>query len=40
MILPLKGGPTAKSRLGAPPLLATAIALDCLDAVLAAVTRW
>lgn len=36
MILPLKGGPTAKSRLGAPPLLATAIALDCLDAVLAA----
>lgn len=36
VILPLKGGPTAKSRLGAPPLLATAIALDCLDAVLAA----
>jgi 2-phospho-L-lactate guanylyltransferase len=36
VILPLKGGPTAKSRLGAPPPLATAIALDCLDAVLAA----
>lgn len=35
MILPLKGGPGAKSRLGAPAALATAIALDCLDAVLA-----
>ncbi len=36
VVLPLKGGPTAKSRLGAPAALATAIALDCLDAVLAA----
>ena len=36
VILPLKGGPGAKSRLGAPSALATAIALDCLDAVLAA----
>ena len=35
LILPLKGGPAAKSRLGAPSALATAIALDCLDAVLA-----
>jgi 2-phospho-L-lactate/phosphoenolpyruvate guanylyltransferase len=35
VILPLKGGPTAKSRLRAPAALATAIALDCLDAVLA-----
>jgi 2-phospho-L-lactate/phosphoenolpyruvate guanylyltransferase len=35
LILPLKGGPAAKSRLGAPAALATAIALDCLDAVLA-----
>lgn len=35
VILPLKGGPTAKSRLGAPAALATAIALDCLDTVLA-----
>jgi len=34
LVLPVKGGPTAKSRLGAPPELATAIALDCLDAVL------
>jgi 2-phospho-L-lactate guanylyltransferase len=36
MVLPLKGGPAAKSRLGAPATIATAIALDCLDAVLAA----
>ena len=36
VILPLKGGPSAKSRLGAPAALATAIALDCLAAVLAA----
>jgi 2-phospho-L-lactate guanylyltransferase len=35
VILPLKGGPGAKSRLGAPAALATAIALDCLAAVLA-----
>jgi 2-phospho-L-lactate guanylyltransferase len=34
LVLPVKGGPTAKSRLGAPPALASAIALDCLDAVL------
>jgi 2-phospho-L-lactate guanylyltransferase len=34
VVLPLKGGSGAKSRLGAPPALATAIALDCLDAVL------
>jgi 2-phospho-L-lactate guanylyltransferase len=33
VVLPLKGGPAAKSRLGAPPAVATAIALDCLDAV-------
>lgn len=36
MVLPFKGGPNAKSRLAAPGALATAIALDCLDAVLAA----
>jgi 2-phospho-L-lactate/phosphoenolpyruvate guanylyltransferase len=36
VVLPLKGGPTAKSRLRAPAVLATAIALDCLDVVLAA----
>jgi 2-phospho-L-lactate guanylyltransferase len=35
VVLPLKGGPAAKSRLGGPAPLATAIALDCLDAVLA-----
>jgi 2-phospho-L-lactate guanylyltransferase len=35
VVLPLKGGPNAKSRLGAPAELATAIALDCLAAVLA-----
>jgi 2-phospho-L-lactate/phosphoenolpyruvate guanylyltransferase len=40
-VLPVKGGPLAKSRLGARPELAAAIALDCLDAVLscAAVSR-
>ncbi|GLY30124.1 2-phospho-L-lactate guanylyltransferase [Kineosporia sp. NBRC 101731] len=36
MVLPFKGGPNAKSRLAAPPGLASAIALDCLDAVVAA----
>jgi 2-phospho-L-lactate guanylyltransferase len=35
LVLPVKGGPRAKSRLGAPPAVAAAIALDCLDAVLA-----
>jgi len=35
VVLPLKGGSNAKSRLRAPAPLATAIALDCLDAVLA-----
>ncbi len=35
VILPLKGGPAAKSRLAGPPDLAAAIAFDCLDAVLA-----
>jgi 2-phospho-L-lactate guanylyltransferase len=35
VVLPLKGGPSAKSRLGAPAPVATAIALDCLEAVLA-----
>lgn len=35
VILPLKGGSAAKSRLGGGPRLARAIALDCLDAVLA-----
>jgi 2-phospho-L-lactate/phosphoenolpyruvate guanylyltransferase len=35
LILPLKGGDSAKSRLGGGPELARAIALDCLDAVLA-----
>jgi 2-phospho-L-lactate guanylyltransferase len=34
VVLPLKGGAGAKSRLGASPALAAAIALDCLDAVL------
>jgi 2-phospho-L-lactate guanylyltransferase len=33
VVLPLKGGPTAKSRLGAPAALARAIALDSLEAV-------
>jgi 2-phospho-L-lactate/phosphoenolpyruvate guanylyltransferase len=36
IILPLKGGPGAKSRLGTGPDIAEAIALDCLDAVLSA----
>jgi 2-phospho-L-lactate/phosphoenolpyruvate guanylyltransferase len=35
VVLPFKGGPAAKSRLGPLRGLATAIALDCLDAVLA-----
>jgi 2-phospho-L-lactate/phosphoenolpyruvate guanylyltransferase len=35
LILPLKGGPAAKSRLGGGPGLARAIALDCLESVLA-----
>jgi 2-phospho-L-lactate guanylyltransferase len=35
VVLPLKGGSAAKSRLGGPAPLATAIALDCLHAVLA-----
>ena len=35
LVLPVKGGPFAKSRLGAPPAVASAIALDCLEAVLA-----
>lgn len=35
LVLPVKGGPQAKSRLGAPPAVAAAIALDCLAAVLA-----
>jgi 2-phospho-L-lactate guanylyltransferase len=34
LVLPVKGGPSAKSRLGARPEVAAAIALDCLDAVL------
>ncbi len=35
VVLPVKGGPSAKSRLGAPAAVAAALALDCLDAVLA-----
>jgi 2-phospho-L-lactate guanylyltransferase len=35
LVLPVKGGARAKSRLGATPAVAAAIALDCLDAVLA-----
>ena len=35
VVLPVKGGPGAKSRLGGGPRLATAIAQDCLQAVLA-----
>lgn len=35
LVLPLKGGPGAKSRLRGGPELARAIAGDCLDAVLA-----
>jgi 2-phospho-L-lactate guanylyltransferase len=34
LVLPVKGGALAKSRLGARPEVAAAIALDCLDAVL------
>ena len=34
LVLPLKGGPRAKSRLRGGPELARAIAQDCLDAVL------
>lgn len=33
VVLPIKGGPTAKSRLGGPPGLAAAIVRDSLDAV-------
>jgi len=36
VVVPLKGGPAAKSRLGGTPALARAIAMDCLAAVLAA----
>lgn len=35
LVLPIKGGVAAKSRLGGGPALARAIAMDCLDAVLA-----
>jgi 2-phospho-L-lactate guanylyltransferase len=35
LVLPVKGGALAKSRLGARPEVAAALALDCLDAVLA-----
>lgn len=35
VVLPLKGGAGAKSRLGGPPRLAAAIAADCLASVLA-----
>jgi 2-phospho-L-lactate guanylyltransferase len=35
IVLPVKGGPLAKSRLGARPQVAAAIALDCLEAALA-----
>ena len=35
LVLPVKGGPLAKSRLGARPELAAAIALDSVEAVLA-----
>ena len=35
VVLPVKGGRRAKSRLGAPDSLALAIAMDCLDAVVA-----
>jgi 2-phospho-L-lactate/phosphoenolpyruvate guanylyltransferase len=35
VVLPLKGGRRAKSRLAGPPELATALAQDCLAAVLA-----
>jgi len=33
LVLPVKGGPAAKSRLGAPPELAAAIAADSLEVV-------
>jgi 2-phospho-L-lactate guanylyltransferase len=33
VVLPVKGGPTAKSRLGGPPELAAAIVRDSLDAI-------
>ena len=36
VVLPVKGGPSAKSRLGAPAGLAEAMAADCLAAVAAA----
>lgn len=36
VVLPVKGGPDAKSRLGAPPDLALSMALDCVGAVVAA----
>jgi 2-phospho-L-lactate guanylyltransferase len=35
LVLPVKGGPLAKSRLGARPEVGAAIALDCLHAALA-----
>jgi 2-phospho-L-lactate guanylyltransferase len=35
VVLPIKGGRAAKSRLGGPPELAVAIVRDCLDAVTA-----
>lgn len=35
MVLPVKGGPSAKSRLGGPPTLASAIVQDCLATVTA-----
>jgi 2-phospho-L-lactate guanylyltransferase len=35
LVLPVKGGARAKTRLGTRPEVAAAIALDCLDAVLA-----
>lgn len=38
VVLPLKGGTTAKSRLGGSPALASALALDTLEAVLPART--
>jgi 2-phospho-L-lactate guanylyltransferase len=36
VVLPFKGGPAAKSRLGAPPGLAVAMAVDCIQACTAA----
>jgi 2-phospho-L-lactate guanylyltransferase len=35
VLLPVKGGPDAKSRLAGPPELAVAIVRDCLDTVVA-----